>query len=214
MKLFIALVVLVGAAYADFNFAPSEGCMVLKLHEHSHSTGAVQKDDGSEIFADYECRDYCRYKPECTAVDYRGLDGLCFMHTTPAPVLIPATAESTGSPSGWQTVSQYRKEGTCAPNPDPQGCMAHLLGKHSQGAYAIEENGGGFYSWTPDTCRAYCADSAECKAVDYVGADKTCHLHTSYEPILDVTEGTTGQVQFHTVSQFRKKEGVSVCPGY
>ncbi|XP_064622746.1 uncharacterized protein LOC135484959 [Lineus longissimus] len=213
MKLFIALVVLVGAVYADYDFAPSEGCMKLKLHQHSHSAGAIKNANGGDKkFTDVQCRDACRDEPDCKAVDYRGYDSLCFMHKSET-TLIPATADSTGSPSGYRTVSQYRKEGTCEANPD-EDCMIHYPGKHAHGAYPIKGADGKERGWTADSCSDYCAGAADCKAVDYVGADTTCHLHTSYQPLIDVTEASTGQVQYNTVSEYRKREGVSVCPGY
>ncbi|XP_064622774.1 uncharacterized protein LOC135484982 [Lineus longissimus] len=146
------------------------------------------------------CSDKCKVTSSCAAFLWNEASH-CYIKSK------SCTSTTTANPAN----HFFDKTGEA--NPD-QDCMIHYPGKHAHGAYPIKGADGKERGWTADSCSDYCAGTADCKAVDYVGADTTCHLHTSYQPLIDVTQASTGQVQYNTVSEYRKREGVSICPGY
>jgi hypothetical protein len=92
--------------------------------------------------------------------------------------------------------------------------MVHYPLKHAKGGDSISKNGR-WGTWSATECSDECARKESCKAVDYVGADKSCHMHTSVPHRITVTASTTGQTKFKTVSQYAKSTKFygKKCPG-
>jgi hypothetical protein len=74
--------------------------------------------------------------------------------------------------------------------------------KHTQGGSAVQKGS----PWKSDECREYCAYRSDCTMVDFRFSDNSCIVHTQPGDLIDVTEKTTGQKDYLSVSQY-KKEG-------